>query len=87
MANGQRYETFKEVCYELGLLADDQEWQKVLEESAATKMCPQIRELYVTILMFCQPSNPKALFEEFLHTWIDDYEQKGYRKGITLDEE
>ena len=37
--------------------------------------------------MFCQPSNPKALFEEFWRTWIDDYEQKGYRKDITLNEE
>ena len=87
LPSGQKCQTFKEVCYELGLLADDQEWQRVLEESAATKMCPQIRELFVTILMFCQPSNPKGLFEEYWSTWVDDYEKQGNRKGITLDEQ
>ena len=35
----------KEVCRELGLLKDDLEWQRVLEESAVTKLCPQICEL------------------------------------------
>ena len=57
--NGKICETFKEVCSELGLLRDDLEWQRVLEESAATKLSPQICELFIVILMFCQPSNPR----------------------------
>ena len=27
--------------------------------------------------MFCQPSNPRELFDLFWHTWTDDFEQRG----------
>ena len=86
LPNGKSCESYKEVCRELGLLRDDQEWQCVLEESAVTKMCPQIRELFVVILMFCQPANPKQLFDEFWNTWIDDFEKKAISQSIKLDE-
>ena len=86
LANGRVCETYKETCRELGFLRDDMEWQRVLEESACTKLCPQIRELFVVILMFCQPANPRALFDEFWQTWIDDFEKKGKQKKIALDE-
>ena len=72
-------ESFKEVCRDIGLLKDDMEWRQVLEESSVTRMCPEIREL------FCQPSNPRELFEDFWDTWIDDFEQQGKRKKIDLD--
>ena len=62
---GKVCETYQEVCRELGLLRDDQEWHQVLEEAAGSKLCPQIRELYVVILMFCQPCNHCSLFNEF----------------------
>ena len=83
---GRQCETFKEVCVELGLLNDDREWQRVLEEAAATKMCPTIRELYVIILIFCRPSEPLALFNEFWTTWTDDFERQGQRNGNLLSE-
>ena len=86
LETGKNCETYKEVCRELGLLKDDMEWQKVLEESAVTKLCPQIRELFVIILMFCEPANPRELFDEFWTTWIDDFEQQGRRQGNSLNE-
>ena len=84
LPSGRVCETFKEVCCELGLLQDDREWHRVLEESAATRMCPQIREMFVVILIFCQPSNPRALYEEFWTTWTDDFENQGRRIGVEL---
>ena len=86
LAGGKICETFQEVCRELGLLKDDLEWQQVLEESVGTKLCPQIQELYVVIMMFCHPSNPRALYDEFWQTWTDDFEQRGRRRGVPLDE-
>ena len=86
LPSGKVCESFKEVCTELGLLKDDREWQQVLEESTGSQLCPQIRELFVVILMFCQPSNPRALFDEFWDTWIDDFEKQGKDKRVCLDE-
>ena len=83
---GRECETFQEVCRELGLLNDDLEWRRVLEESAATQLCPQIREVFIIILMFCQPASPRALFDEFWMTWTDDFEKRGRQMFVTLDE-
>ena len=84
--NGRICETYQEVCRELGLLRDDLEWHRVLEESEVTKLCQQIRELFIVILMFCQPANPKGLFDEFWQTWTDDFERKSQLQNITIEE-
>ena len=84
--NGQLCETYKDVCLRLGLLQDDQEWERILNEAAATRMCPQIRELYVIILMFCMPSDPRALFDQFWQTWTDNFERRAFRRQIDLSD-
>ena len=86
LPNGRECESYKEVCVQLGLLNDDQEWERILESAAATQMCPQIRELFVIILIFCMPSNPLALFNTFWDTWYDDFERKAARRGAHLTE-
>ena len=72
--SGDTCKTFKEVYRDLGLLRDYQEWQRVLSEASSTKLCPQLRELYAVILMFCLPSNPRGLFVEFWETWVEDFQ-------------
>ena len=79
-------ENYKEVCLELGLLSDDGEWTNILEEAAETQMCPNIRQLYIVILIFCLPSNPRYLFDNFWETWIDDYKQDAKKKCLILNE-
>ena len=86
LPTGYTCETFQEVCRELGLLKDDQEWQKVLSEAASTRLCPQLRELYIIILMFCLPAHPRGLFDEFWDTWVDDFKYQGQRRGLRLDD-
>ena len=66
-------ESYKEVCRKLGLLQDDNEWYDALTEAESTKMCPALRELYVTILLFCEPSNPHLLFESHWDKFGDDF--------------
>ena len=68
------------MCRDIGLLEDDFEWECVLEESALTKLCPQLRELFIIILMFCQPADPGKLFEQFWHSWTDDLERNNPHK-------
>ena len=71
--NGLLLASYHDVCMELGLLQHDSEWQNVLEDAAHTRMCPQIRELFVTLLLFCPVGNPAILFETHHENWWDDF--------------
>ena len=84
LPSGKKCETYKQVCAEMGLLNDDREWSNVLEEASLTKMCYSIRELYIAILMFCQPTDPLHLFNTYWHTWTDDIDYKAEKEGIIL---
>ena len=79
-------DSYQEVCRELGLLSSDQEWVKVLKDAASTQYCNRIRELFVIILMFCQPSDPKKLFEKLWVDWTDDLKQNGEQMGYTISD-
>ena len=39
------------------------------------------------ILMFCFPSSPVALFEEFWPMWCDDFKLQSQRRGVVLSDE
>ena len=84
--SGKVCETYKEVCFELGLLSEDLEWVKVFEEAANTKMSAKIRDLCIIVFLFCMPSSPKQLFEEFWPSWCEDFELKAQRQGAVLTE-
>jgi hypothetical protein len=79
-------ESYQEVCRALGLLQDDREWDEALAEGSSTFMPAALRELYVTILMFCMPSNPKELFENHHLEWADDFEREALKKGLHLSD-
>ena len=67
--------TFKEAAKAMGLLEDDLEWQRCMENAILTRMPQQIRQLFVTLLLFCQPTNELQLYlnceqsmaEDFIH--------------------
>ena len=80
-------ESYQEVCRVLGLLQDDREWDEVLRDGAITQMCSALRELFVTILLFCMPANPKELFEGHHLDWADDFIRDAKLKGIELNQQ
>ena len=49
-------------------------------------MCPQLRRLFVMILIFCNPEGPRALFDRFWITWYDDFSYKAQLRNIQLQE-
>ena len=69
---GQQLETFKRACMQLGLLQNNNEWDQCFTDAADTKLCAQLRTLFVTMLLFCNPANPTALFDKHYHEWYDD---------------
>ena len=84
---GMERESYQEVCRLLGLLQDDLEWEEVLRDGALTQMCSALRELFVTILLFCMPANPKELFEGHHLDWADDFIKDSKNKGIELSQQ
>ena len=77
-------ESYQVVARMMGLLQDDQEWEEALAEGALTKMPSALRELFVTIIIFCVPSNPKELFNNHYSEWADDFIHKASKTGISL---
>ena len=79
-------ETYKEVCQKLGLLQDDGEWFAVLEEDGPIRTSHALRGLYVIILIWSAPANPRALFDRFWENWGDDYIMEAAQKNVHLDD-
>ena len=57
LPTGEICDTFKEAALHRGLLQDDNEWDFYLQEAASSGSPSQIRSLFATILLFCEPSN------------------------------
>ena len=70
----------------LGLLQDDNEWNQVLEDADNVQLCPAQRELYITIVLYCEPANPRKLFDDHWQKWTDDINMKARQRGVILEE-
>ncbi|XP_052169379.1 uncharacterized protein LOC127786097 isoform X1 [Oryza glaberrima] len=66
------YPTFQAACQALGLLGDDREWSFAMADAAHWALPYQLRELFVTLLLFCDVANPLALFEEYMASMGED---------------
>ena len=55
------HRTYKEACFHRGLLDSDNEWHIALVDADAYATRPQLRDLSVTLLVFCEVSNPSDL--------------------------
>jgi hypothetical protein len=71
--NGNILPTFKEACILRNLLTDDVEWDHAMEEASAFQMPSQLRSLFATILIHCQPTDPLQLWESHKEAMIEDF--------------
>ena len=72
--NGVVCQTYQEACQQRGLLQNDGEWEMTLQEAAFTRMPAEIRQLFVTILLFCAPAEPLRLLEGHQPAMSEDIE-------------
>ena len=79
--------TYKEACEKLGMLQDDHEWEIVLEDASNNTSSASIRILYITIALWCEPANPKTLFDKYWIQWTDDLVAKARKQGVILNPE
>ena len=85
--NGEVCDSFQEACTKLGLLQDDNEWHQVLTEANYIRSTKAVRELYVTIVLYCEPADPAKLFEDHWENWTDDIIREAQQKGVNLDQQ
>ena len=80
--DGNTCPTFKEACFQLNLLQDDNEWHECLTEAANTHTAANMRGLFVSILLFCDPANPLKLFQDHASHFSDDFRHKRQKQQL-----
>ena len=76
--------TFQEACLRRGLLEDDGEWQMCLEDAAKVQTGSQLRHLFATLLLFCNPGQPHQLWLNFRHHICDNVQHRLHDLGRTI---
>ncbi|XP_074381036.1 uncharacterized protein LOC141721793 [Apium graveolens] len=70
--NGVYYSTFRDACKEYGLLDDDKEWHEVLTQASTGGLPPQVRQLFVHIIVNCKVTDLKTLWSTHWKSMVDD---------------
>ena len=72
----------------MGLLEDDAEHRRCLQEASVMNMPSQMRQNFATLLVFQTPSDIGGLFEEFKEAMCEDYIRHDQRNDpeITLQD-
>ena len=55
------------------MLKDDELWHMVMEDAKQQKLPMQMRELFVILMVFCDVSDPAALYDVFWEEMSEDY--------------
>lgn len=59
--NGELKQTYIETCLALGLIEDDEEWRRTMDEATTWMMPRRLRRLFVRLLIHCHPAHPEDL--------------------------
>ncbi|PIC25660.1 hypothetical protein B9Z55_018506 [Caenorhabditis nigoni] len=70
--------TFTAAARALGLLKDDQEYRRALEEASGYQMQIQMRATFTALLAFSEVGDPQALWDEFKMSLSEDFAFKGH---------
>lgn len=89
--DGTEHETFKDACIAMGLLANDNEWHQAFEEAALWASGRQLRDMFASMLMFCEVTDPKQLWDAHWESLSDDIEAMTQRelddRAVTVSED
>ncbi|XP_021757467.1 uncharacterized protein LOC110722506 [Chenopodium quinoa] len=70
------YSTFQEDALKRGLIEDDDAANSTMAEACETHMPAALRRLFATVLMFCQPRDPAALWNTYYPFLAEDYSHR-----------
>ncbi|KAI5419734.1 hypothetical protein KIW84_043772 [Lathyrus oleraceus] len=72
--NGITFSTFKKSAEDRGFLETDHSIRGCLVEATSLRMPYALRRLFVTILIFCEPTDVRGLWNEFFTHMVEDYQ-------------
>ncbi|KAI5442792.1 hypothetical protein KIW84_011714 [Lathyrus oleraceus] len=72
--NGMTFSTFKKSAKDRGFLETDHSIRDCLVEATSLRMPYALRRLFVTILIFCEPTDVRGLWNEFFTHMVEDYQ-------------
>jgi hypothetical protein len=73
--NDDTFGSYKEVCLARGLIDDDKEWYKAMEEAEEIMLPQQMRQFLARLFVHCNPVDPMTLWESFKKSLAEDYMQ------------
>ena len=73
LSDGTICNTYKEAARKRGLLEDDQECDSCLTEAASCAMPAELRQLFVTLLLFNEPADPLVLWNKHKESLSKDF--------------
>ena len=73
--NGVLFPSFQAACIELGLMEDESELDRALDEAASLKFGDALRNFFITLLIYVKPSDPRRLWETHKQQLAADWEK------------
>ena len=84
--NGVGHAIFQTACAETGLLQGDQEWNLCLRDACVDQNASQLRNLFVMLLLFCNPLHPETLWLRYRDEMSHDKVYQRQESGGTIEE-
>ncbi|XP_074097687.1 uncharacterized protein LOC141526552 [Cotesia typhae] len=82
---GVEHPTFQATCRVLGLLEDDINWDRTLEEASIFDSPYKIRELFAIMLVFCQVGDPIKLWTKYRESLAEDIKRQMERESRDVE--
>ncbi|KAK1369283.1 hypothetical protein POM88_035375 [Heracleum sosnowskyi] len=79
--NGVLYNSYKEACFHHDILGSDDDWHTTMQEASTHQTGRQLRNLFVTMLLFCDISDVRSLWDKNWTLMSDDIEYSHRKKS------
>ena len=70
---GDLCSSFREACFRLGLLEDDNQYHSAMQETSVSNSAASLRSLFAVMLTWCKPSNPIDIYEHHKESMAEDF--------------
>ena len=79
--------SFREACFRLGLLEDDNQYHLAMQEASVSNSAASLHSLFAVILTWCEPSNALEIYEHRKEPMAEDFlhQHRTRLRNVELD--